>query len=58
MRCMPQRRQAPAGCAAGALTVFAIAVTDPEIFAGAFTWEGHWVRRPGEVVGRYACTVE
>ena len=53
MRCMPQRRWALAGCAAGALTV-----TDPEILAGAFAWEGHWVWRPGEIVGRYACTVE
>ena len=43
---------------AGARLDYALTVTDPETFAGAFTWEGHRVWRPGEVVGRYACTVE
>jgi len=37
---------------------YELTITDPEVFTGAFTWEAHWIWRPGEVVGRYQCTVE
>jgi len=37
---------------------YELTITDPEVFAGSFTWEAHYNWRPGEVVGRYECTVE
>jgi len=37
---------------------YELTITDPEVLAGSFVWEAPWVWRPGEVVGRYQCTVE
>jgi hypothetical protein len=42
----------------GARLDYEMTVTDPPTLTQPFVWKAYWTWRPGEVVGRYDCTVE
>ncbi len=38
--------------------LYELTVTDPGTLTEPYVWNGRWIWRPGEVVGRYGCTLE
>lgn len=38
--------------------LYELTVTDPDTLTEPYEWNGRWIWRPGEVVGRYDCTLE
>ena len=37
---------------------YELTIEDPGTLLAPYSWEGFWIWRPGEEVGRYECTVE
>ncbi|MFP6828261.1 MAG: DUF6152 family protein [Gammaproteobacteria bacterium] len=37
---------------------YEMAISDPQTLLDTYTWEAHWIWRPGEEVNRYQCTVD
>ena len=37
---------------------YELTIEDPGTLLAPYSWDGFWVWRPGEEVGRYECTVE
>ena len=44
--------------ASGERLDYELTIEDPGTLLAPYSWQGFWVWRPGEEVGRYECTVE